>query len=337
MVAATFKFNKEQQDLFRPRLRKTKLCSFFEENRCRKGENCAFAHGQMEMEVPPDLTKTSLCLAWKAGTCESSAANCRFAHGKHDLRFFPQNKLGSPESDDAFGPVSRPPGLLPGPSVQDQLSAVLGPMKVTPSKPLPSGFEPMKVMPSFLSGIDGPGIPATSSPFKQTATVFTPGSRTWEHWEGETVAGETSSDDDGSHSSFQPASLWQPQELFHDLPRTATAVEQSGLCSDYMDQEAMDQLLLSPFFLQSLNGGDLNCQGTESGMVAESYGMVSESWEAPFQVHLDPPIDVPASAKRGIGFGRSPGALPTWPCTKVDEDQPEFQGFSSFSGMPRLW
>ena len=31
------------------------------------GDSCAFAHGHVEVEVLPDLTKTSLCLSWKAG------------------------------------------------------------------------------------------------------------------------------------------------------------------------------------------------------------------------------------------------------------------------------
>ena len=73
-----------KQGQYKPQ--KTKICSFFQANKCTRGVNCKFAHSEGELELAPDLTKTSICWEWKAGTCPQSAANCRFAHGKYDLR-----------------------------------------------------------------------------------------------------------------------------------------------------------------------------------------------------------------------------------------------------------
>lgn len=66
--------------------RKTKICQFFAAGKCRYGQGCAFAHGDVDLEASPDLTKTSLCVAWQTGTCRCSATQCAFAHGHKDLR-----------------------------------------------------------------------------------------------------------------------------------------------------------------------------------------------------------------------------------------------------------
>lgn len=73
-----------------PRVRsqciKTRLCVFFEEGRCNKGDACDFAHGADELERPVDLRKTSICKQWEKNQCRRNAAQCRFAHGSADLR-----------------------------------------------------------------------------------------------------------------------------------------------------------------------------------------------------------------------------------------------------------
>jgi len=74
------KVPKERQNLFR----KTQVCFFFQQGKCRYGNNCAFAHGSVE--TLPDLTKTSLCISFKKGRCALSSEHCRFAHGYHELR-----------------------------------------------------------------------------------------------------------------------------------------------------------------------------------------------------------------------------------------------------------
>jgi len=184
-----------RQGHFRPR--KTKLCSFWQVGRCLKGQDCAFAHGGVELEAPPDFSKTSICIAWKVGTCQLSAAECRFAHGKQDLRT--SSHLKQSRQDDDFSPepfMTGPPGLQgaedPAPPAWDAAPSDLEPMKVPSPSPAAPVFEPMKVTtPSFIGDIGG----------------------LWD-WEGDTVAPddtvalETSSDDgrasSGSHSSATP-------------------------------------------------------------------------------------------------------------------------------------
>jgi len=65
---------------------KTELCSFYAVGRCARGTGCRFAHGSGELEVLPDLTKTTICRKWARQRCPLSAAGCRFAHGLRDLR-----------------------------------------------------------------------------------------------------------------------------------------------------------------------------------------------------------------------------------------------------------
>jgi len=68
-------------------LAKTTMCKFHARNRCREGRNCQFAHNVDELCRAPDLTKTSLCKAWKMGCCPMESAACSFAHGYEDLQF----------------------------------------------------------------------------------------------------------------------------------------------------------------------------------------------------------------------------------------------------------
>lgn len=65
---------------------KTKRCRFWMEGRCNRGDACTYAHTDIELRSPPDLTKTKLCTRWKRGTCEKSADDCAYAHGLEDLR-----------------------------------------------------------------------------------------------------------------------------------------------------------------------------------------------------------------------------------------------------------
>lgn len=75
----------QQGSRFRAQFYKTDMCRFFKSG-CRNGTSCPFAHGDTEMSLRPDLTKTSLCQRFVQGTCPFSAAECRFAHGPLDLR-----------------------------------------------------------------------------------------------------------------------------------------------------------------------------------------------------------------------------------------------------------
>ena len=66
--------------------RKTKLCAFFQRGQCNKGRECGFAHGEQDLSVRPNLTKTVMCSAWlRRRSCRAGKA-CTFAHGAAELR-----------------------------------------------------------------------------------------------------------------------------------------------------------------------------------------------------------------------------------------------------------
>jgi len=73
---------------FQAQFWKTELCRFWRSG-CRNGKLCPFAHGEQEMMGRPDLCKTSLCQRWAKGACPLEASECRFAHGRLDLRATP--------------------------------------------------------------------------------------------------------------------------------------------------------------------------------------------------------------------------------------------------------
>jgi len=75
--------------------RKTVMCRFFLAGACERGKRCNFAHGEEELQAPPDLRCTQLCPAVAAGK-QCVNKQCKFAHDKTDLRKFPK-----PEQEDA--------------------------------------------------------------------------------------------------------------------------------------------------------------------------------------------------------------------------------------------
>jgi len=74
----------------KPNLYKTKLCEAFLQGQCTKGEECNFAHGEDELRSTPDLFKTAICNLWTQGKC-TAGDGCRFAHGYDDLRPAPSH------------------------------------------------------------------------------------------------------------------------------------------------------------------------------------------------------------------------------------------------------
>mmetsp|Transcript_152584 Transcript_152584/g.370351 ORF Transcript_152584/g.370351 Transcript_152584/m.370351 type:complete len:258 (+) Transcript_152584:91-864(+) len=76
--------NSEARVVFRQQFRKTELCRFYQSG-CVKGSNCCFAHGESELRIAPDLTKTSLCQDWIDRRCPLTAEACQFAHGWSDM------------------------------------------------------------------------------------------------------------------------------------------------------------------------------------------------------------------------------------------------------------
>lgn len=66
------------------KMRKTKMCEFYEEGRCKYGKDCAFAHDESELKEAPDLRKTRICRTFATGKCNDKS--CKFAHGAEELR-----------------------------------------------------------------------------------------------------------------------------------------------------------------------------------------------------------------------------------------------------------
>ncbi|CAK0811445.1 unnamed protein product, partial [Prorocentrum cordatum] len=104
---------------------KTKLCKFNRLGRCTRGELCRFAHGRLDMNPLPDLSRTKLCPdLFHTGHCRYP--NCQFAHARGELRRHPfvlagdrgysgvragvkQQPRGAVAQDTAWGQdVSRP-------------------------------------------------------------------------------------------------------------------------------------------------------------------------------------------------------------------------------------
>jgi hypothetical protein len=65
---------------------RTKLCSFYAKGKCMRGASCSFAHCQSQLEIAPDLKKTSVCNDWKNGCCMVPAELCPYAHGDVELK-----------------------------------------------------------------------------------------------------------------------------------------------------------------------------------------------------------------------------------------------------------
>lgn len=67
---------------------KTKMCKFFMQGKCSKGETCQFAHTCDDLQCRPNLHKTRLCMAFqRTGSCREGTS-CKYAHGINELRNF---------------------------------------------------------------------------------------------------------------------------------------------------------------------------------------------------------------------------------------------------------
>lgn len=175
------------------RFRKTQICSFFREGRCRYGEACAFAHTQEELESSPDLVKTALCKLWKAGTCKLSGMECRFAHGMHELRERAspcKAPPSAPPSSQVPQPVKfgrNPIKQIDPTKIRAEAWDVLEPMTVTPLTPY---SERMALAP-FVLDVNSQSLEPSLPPAKNMLL-----SR-WDRWDSDTAVGDTSSEDDG--------------------------------------------------------------------------------------------------------------------------------------------
>eukprot|EP00915_Cephaloidophora_sp_WS-2016_P004977 GHVH01006642.1.p1 GENE.GHVH01006642.1~~GHVH01006642.1.p1 ORF type:complete len:473 (+),score=45.72 GHVH01006642.1:577-1995(+) len=85
---------------------RTKMCSFFKEGKCNKGDQCSFAHNMNQLKDRPDFKKTRLCVAFNQNKCMKPYDECPFAHGEEDLKRFARHNTMSrtayPNSGDPF-------------------------------------------------------------------------------------------------------------------------------------------------------------------------------------------------------------------------------------------
>jgi len=64
---------------------KTKLCTFWLQNKCERNDDCKYAHGEQELKHPPNLSKTTSCANTVAfGFCDVD--DCPYAHSCSELR-----------------------------------------------------------------------------------------------------------------------------------------------------------------------------------------------------------------------------------------------------------
>jgi hypothetical protein len=76
----------ESKKNFAPQLCKTRMCKFFEQGNCSKGDKCNFAHTLTDLQSRPNLHKTQLCMAFqRTGVCRDGPA-CKYAHGERELQ-----------------------------------------------------------------------------------------------------------------------------------------------------------------------------------------------------------------------------------------------------------
>jgi len=98
---------------------KTKMCKFNNLGICTRGRLCRFAHGKIDQNPLPDLSRTKLCKDLiNTGQCTNPG--CKFAHTKQELRRHPfvrpsDNKEHLGQQAAAKGAAQKPHGAMPVP------------------------------------------------------------------------------------------------------------------------------------------------------------------------------------------------------------------------------
>lgn len=83
----------------------TRLCSFYQAGICSRGQNCSFAHSELQIRAQPDFYKTRLCDDFRRGKCTAGEA-CQFAHGSEEMKRLAQERRNlrkSPLTNTAGG------------------------------------------------------------------------------------------------------------------------------------------------------------------------------------------------------------------------------------------
>jgi len=145
------------REMFRKQFLKTRPCLFYLDKKCKRGDKCTFAHG--EVEDAPNLDKTSICRQWKKGLCTLSSTQCRFAHGRRDLRrtaLFQQIPTDSQHLCDQPTAPPAPPGMVvssyttPPVSHRQDTNSTSQPLFAACHSVAKVNLEPMKVVPLYV-------------------------------------------------------------------------------------------------------------------------------------------------------------------------------------------
>eukprot|EP00435_Cladocopium_sp_Y103_P003004 s521_g1.t1 len=126
-------------------LRFTRMCKYWNNNRCNMGANCNFAHDTRELRAQPDLMATRLCFQFsRKGMCKNGD-DCKYAHGKSELRRMPADKKPTlpQELETRKAPVLPQLSQLPVPPVLPQVDLLrFQPAALAPPPGLEFGIPP---------------------------------------------------------------------------------------------------------------------------------------------------------------------------------------------------
>lgn len=93
----------------KPDLYRTSLCpTMAKEGTCPENGTCRFAHDRSELRTTEDLFKTSLCFLFLKNRC-TAGNECRYAHGKKELRRKPPERRASSSACCRSTPAPPPP------------------------------------------------------------------------------------------------------------------------------------------------------------------------------------------------------------------------------------
>lgn len=93
---------------------KTKMCRFNQIGMCTRGNLCRFAHGSLDMNPLPDLSRTKLC-AELINTGQCSDPKCKFAHTRRELRRHPFVLASDSDQSGLRSGVRRQPRVAAAP------------------------------------------------------------------------------------------------------------------------------------------------------------------------------------------------------------------------------
>lgn len=192
-------------------LSKTRLCDFYAQGRCTRGDACTFAHGIGEITARPDFSCTQVCRSFKTtGRCAMGDA-CQFAHAAGNLR-----KWGHCMSDARRASPAAVPDVLrgqrrhgAGEGTASTSSAAAGSEEEEEASLIELTFHAVRAWQEHSAALESPGT--TAGPPRLTASALDDAHRYYR--DHSAVQGEDRIYDRRYHS-LMPAKV----ELANDVP-----------------------------------------------------------------------------------------------------------------------